>query len=104
MGGSLVVPFARATDLVELLKGLREIGYAVCALDPDPAGQDLAALDAEAIGPVVLLMGTEGAGLTEEALAEADHRLRIGMESGVDSLNVSVATAIALHRLRCAES
>ncbi len=100
MGGSLVVPFARSTDLVELLKGLREIGYAVCALDPDPTGQDLASLDAETVGPAALLMGTEGGGLSAEALAEADLRLRIGMEPEVDSLNVSVATAIALHRLR----
>lgn len=48
----------------------------------------------------VLLVGSEGAGLSAEALALADARVRIRMAPGVDSLNVSAAAAIALHRLQ----
>ena len=100
MGGSLVVPFGRSADLAALLDDLRALGFETLALDPAPSGSDLASLDPERLGPAALLLGTEGRGLTEGALARADRRLRIAMESGVDSLNVSVAAGIALHRLR----
>lgn len=100
MGGSLIVPFGRAADLALLLDGLRDLGFEVLALDPAPAGCDVASLDPDRLGPVALLLGTEGQGLSDGALARADRRVRISMETGVDSLNVSVAAGIALHRLR----
>lgn len=100
MGGSLVVPFARARDLGELLEDLRSAGFEILALDPADASLDLADLKASEIGPAALLLGTEGEGLSGGALAQADRRVRIAMEPGVDSLNVSVAMGIALHRLR----
>jgi tRNA G18 (ribose-2'-O)-methylase SpoU len=49
---------------------------------------------------LALLLGAEGPGLTAEALAAADARVRIPMASGVDSLNVATAAAIALYHLR----
>ena len=49
-------------------------------------------------GRLALVAGSEGAGLTPEALAHADVALRIPMAPGVDSLNVATATGIALHR------
>ena len=100
MGGSLVVPFARAEDFDALLAGLVDLGVAVVALDPDPEGREIADVDPSALGHAALLVGTEGEGVSEAALARATHRVRIDMEPGVDSLNVSVAAAIALHRFR----
>jgi tRNA G18 (ribose-2'-O)-methylase SpoU len=47
----------------------------------------------------VLLVGAEGAGLTDAALAAADDRVTIQMAAPVDSLNVTVAAGIALHAL-----
>ncbi|MCA9504124.1 MAG: RNA methyltransferase [Spirochaetaceae bacterium] len=99
MGGVLVVPFAQAEDLGRLLDGLRARGVEVLALDPGEPGEDLAAMGEAPAGPVALLLGTEGPGLTQEALARADRRVRIAMRPGVDSLNVAVAAGIALHRL-----
>jgi tRNA G18 (ribose-2'-O)-methylase SpoU len=104
MGGTLCVPFARATGFDELLRGLEALGYALLALDPAPSGVDLARIDPATLGPVAILLGTEGAGLSEAALERADIRARIDMEPGVDSLNVSVAAAIALHCLRVESS
>jgi tRNA G18 (ribose-2'-O)-methylase SpoU len=100
MGGSLCVPFARAADWPGVLGRLREQGYEVVALDPGQASTRLDAFELRSLGPTALLLGTEGAGLSDAALGYADRRLRIGMEAGVDSLNVSVAAAIALHALR----
>jgi len=100
MGATLVVPFARTDDLGALLDGLKEAGFEILALDPAEDGVDLDDLAASEVGPAALLLGTEGEGLSEEALARADRRVRIAMEPGVDSLNVSVAAGIALARLR----
>jgi tRNA G18 (ribose-2'-O)-methylase SpoU len=48
---------------------------------------------------VALLVGAEGRGLTDAALAAADLQVRIPMAEGADSLNVATAAAVALHRL-----
>jgi tRNA G18 (ribose-2'-O)-methylase SpoU len=100
MGGSLCVPFARTGDLVGFLARLRALGFCVLAFDPKEPGDRLETLAARAAGPVALLLGTEGEGLSEAALAAADRRVRIEMEPGVDSLNVATAAAIGLHVLR----
>lgn len=102
MGGSLCVPFARSIDLSKTLSGLRDAGFRLVALDPAPKSTPLRDLSAASWGPVALLVGTEGAGLTETALASCDARVRIEMESGVDSLNVAMAAGIALHAFRTA--
>jgi tRNA G18 (ribose-2'-O)-methylase SpoU len=46
---------------------------------------------------VALLLGAEGPGLTDEAQQAAHLRVRIPMTSGVDSLNVATAAAVAFH-------
>jgi tRNA G18 (ribose-2'-O)-methylase SpoU len=79
---------------------LRDSGFAVLAFDPKEPGDEVDALLGEALGPVALLVGTEGPGLSAAALAAATRRVRIAMEPGVDSLNVATAVAIGLHALR----
>jgi tRNA G18 (ribose-2'-O)-methylase SpoU len=49
---------------------------------------------------IALLAGSEGAGLTPEALEHGDIRVRIPIAPAVDSLNVMVAVGIALHALQ----
>lgn len=95
MGHVLHVPFARIASL----HALRGAGFEVVALTPSA---DAESIDDVASAPprrVALVLGAEGPGLSEEWLAAADRRLRIDIAPGVDSLNVSVAAAIALHRL-----
>ena len=46
-----------------------------------------------------LVLGPEGPGLAEDALARCDRIVRIPMAEGVDSLNVAAAGAILIHRL-----
>ena len=54
-----------------------------------------------------VLLGAEGPGLTDAALAAADRLVRIPMAAGVDSLNVATAAAVAFAHLgstwRCAK-
>jgi tRNA G18 (ribose-2'-O)-methylase SpoU len=96
MGASLLVPFARCSEWPAPLKLLREAGYRVVALHPGEDASPIATATA-ASERLVLLLGTEGGGLSESALAQADERVRIPMAPGVDSLNVATASGIALH-------
>lgn len=101
MGGALRVPFARVAEWPAGLARLREAGYTVIALTPAGA-VDIADLGAAQPAPerAALLLGAEGAGLSEGARAQADVEVRIAMAPGADSLNVAAAAAIALHRFR----
>ena len=97
MGHVLRVPFTRAAAWPGVLGDLRRLGFEVLALTPAKGADDLAAV---ARRPrQALLVGAEGAGLSAEALAAADRRVRIPMAAGVDSLNVATAAAVALHHL-----
>ena len=49
---------------------------------------------------LAIVMGTEGDGLSHEAIAGADYVVRIPMAHGVDSLNVAAAAAVAFWQLR----
>jgi tRNA G18 (ribose-2'-O)-methylase SpoU len=53
--------------------------------------------DARLGGPLVLVVGSEGAGVPPEVARSADMRVRIPMRARVESLNVSVAAALLLY-------
>jgi tRNA G18 (ribose-2'-O)-methylase SpoU len=95
MGHVLGVPFATNGDLPEILTTLRGQGFTVVALTPS-GSTALAGARAER---VAVLLGSEGHGLSEEALAAADVRAAIPMARGVDSLNVATAAAVAFYEL-----
>jgi tRNA G18 (ribose-2'-O)-methylase SpoU len=100
MAATLQVPFARIEDWPDGLFGLRARGFALVALTPrDPS----VPLDSfAAAGPrdrLVLVLGTEGEGLSAPVVDAADYRVRIPIRQEVDSLNLAVASGIALSRL-----
>ncbi|HIF95914.1 MAG TPA: RNA methyltransferase [Myxococcales bacterium] len=99
LGAALCVPFARVSEWPVALEQLKEQGYSLVALDP--AGESIASVARGGLpARSALFFGTEGAGLSEDTLSQVDLRLQIGMETGVDSLNVATASGIALHRFR----
>lgn len=98
MGHVLAVPFAPLEPWPDGLKWLRDSGFRVLALTPAAGSVPLS----EAVRPgerVAVLLGSEGPGLTEEAIAAADAAVRIPMAGGVDSLNVATAGAVAFYAL-----
>lgn len=97
MGHVLRVPFAQVDDLPATVSTLHAAGFCVAALTPAADAVDLRAYDPG--GPVALLLGAEGPGLSPEALGLADVRVQIPMPDGVDSLNVATAAAIAFYEL-----
>ena len=97
MGATLVLPFARVQKWPADLERLRERGFVRVALTPRSDALDIA----DFVPPVrcALLVGNEGQGLSDAALAACDRRVRIPMMADVDSLNVATAVGIVLHRL-----
>ena len=100
MGHVLHVPFARTGPIGPALEHLRAVGCTVLALTPEPSAVDLDEAAGLRAGPLALLLGAEGPGLTPEAVAGADRAVRIPITGAVDSLNVAAAGAIACHALR----
>lgn len=99
MGHVLRVPYARLEPWPGGLGRLKKLGFTVVALTPDPGARDIRSIGAGEAGRPALVLGTEGGGLTPRAFAEADLRVRIPIAAGADSLNISVACAVALSRL-----
>jgi tRNA G18 (ribose-2'-O)-methylase SpoU len=99
MGGTLCIPFAQVTSWPAGLSRLRDAGFQLVALDlaDDAIPLDELGLRIVPDRPVALLLGTEGRGISEAALDQVDHAVRIQMAPGVDSLNVATASGIAMH-------
>jgi tRNA G18 (ribose-2'-O)-methylase SpoU len=95
MGAVFAVPYARAPDWPSAVDELRSRGFRVLALTPAPDAVALDEVRYDARAPLAVLLGTEGAGLTDRAAAMADERVRIPMMAGIDSLNVAAAAAVA---------
>lgn len=93
-GAAARVPVARVVNLTRALKQCQQAGFTVIGLDADGA---TALYDLEAaVGPLVVVVGSEGRGLSRLVGETCDLRVSIPMVSTVESLNASVAAAIAL--------
>ena len=82
----------------EALKKLRQDGYRIVVASPHEHDVDLENFDLTK-GKVALVFGCERPGLTEWAKNEADEFMKIPMVGFTESLNVSVAVAVAIHHL-----
>lgn len=88
-------PVARCTNLTRTLEAYKKAGLTVVGLaaDADMDISEVAALD----GPLVIVMGSEGKGLSRLVGETCDLRVRIPMPGGAESLNAGVATGIVLY-------
>lgn len=100
MGSVFIVPW---TWLDGSLGTLGRWGFrtAAMALTDNSISIDNPLLTAEP--KLAVVMGTEGDGLPQETIADADYVVRIPMSHGVDSLNVAAAAAVAFWQLRAPE-
>ncbi|MCF3960526.1 23S rRNA (guanosine(2251)-2'-O)-methyltransferase RlmB [Streptomyces fuscigenes] len=94
-GTAARTPVARCTNLTRTLEAYKKAGLTVVGLaaDGDMEIADVAALD----GPLVIVMGSEGKGLSRLVGETCDLRVRIPMPGGAESLNAGVATGIVLY-------
>ena len=99
MGTVLQVPWTRVGDWPSTKAALAASGFHVAALALADGAVDLREFAASAPERVALVLGTEGEGLTPEALAAADTIVTIPMAHGIDSLNVAATAAVAMYAL-----
>ncbi|GEB52702.1 MULTISPECIES: 23S rRNA (guanosine(2251)-2'-O)-methyltransferase RlmB [Streptomyces] len=94
-GTAARTPVARATNLTRALESYQKAGLMVIGLaaDGDVELQDVAALD----GPLVVVVGSEGKGLSRLVGEACDLRVRIPMPGGAESLNAGVAAGVVLY-------
>lgn len=97
MAAALTLPWARADPWPQALSTLVDGGFEVLGLTPDPSAENIRTWRRPPEGKVALLLGTEGDGLSPDALAAVDTWLRIPMAGSIDSLNVAAAAAIACY-------
>lgn len=96
------VPVAQVTNLTRALESLQKDGFTVVGLAAD-GPEDIDALPV-LTDRLVLVIGSEGAGLSRLVGETCDWLARISMRGGTESLNASVAAGIALHAVFAARS
>ena len=93
------VKVAQATNLTNVLKKLKSAGFWAVGAEADQS-QDYRTLDYKM--PVVLVVGSEGKGISRLVLESCVFKVHLPMLGHVNSLNVSVATAILLYHIHAA--
>ncbi len=92
-GAAEVVPLIAVTNLVRSLQKLQQKGLWVVGTAGE-AEQTLYQQDMT--GPLILVMGAEGAGMRRLTRETCDFLVHLPMQGSVSSLNVSVATGVCL--------
>jgi len=96
VGSLFHLPVATEPDPAAAVAAARETGLVVLAADG--GGEvDLFAADDLLAGPTAWLFGNEAWGLPAELAALADHRVRIPLLGGAESLNLATAAAVCLY-------
>jgi 23S rRNA (guanosine2251-2'-O)-methyltransferase len=89
---------AQVTNLNQTIRQLKEDGVWIAGLEEDPAAVDLGSADLS--GPLAIVVGSEGEGISRLTRESCDFLLRVPMSGEIQSLNASVAGSIALYLAR----
>ncbi|MDH6243695.1 23S rRNA (guanosine(2251)-2'-O)-methyltransferase RlmB [Mycobacterium sp. OTB74] len=92
-GAAARLAVARATNLNRTLKDWADAGLLVVGLD---AGGDTTLDELDGSGPMVVVVGSEGKGLSRLVREHCDHIVSIPMAGPTESLNASVAAGVVL--------
>lgn len=95
-GALFSVPLCRSHNLKETLEEFKNYGMQIAACTEKGA---LPLDKADLIGPLAVIMGNEGEGISLEYLKRSDLKIAIPMYGKIESLNVSVATGIVLYEI-----
>ena len=96
-GAAARIPVAQTVNLVRQLKSYQDSGCMVVGLasEGEVSLPDLDLAD----GPLVLVVGSEGAGLRGLVAETCDQLVSIPMANSVESLNAGVAASVALYAI-----
>ena len=90
------VKVAKVVNLVQTMKKLKEKGYWIVGTDMDNS-VDYREIDYS--GKIVLVIGSEGFGMSESIKKSCDFIARIPMNGKINSLNASVAAGIMIYEV-----
>jgi 23S rRNA (guanosine2251-2'-O)-methyltransferase len=93
-GAAESVPYITVTNLARTIRELQERGVRVIGTADETATSIYAA---DLTGPLALILGAEGEGMRRLTRETCDQLVRIPMAGSVESLNVSVASAVCLY-------
>ena len=96
-GAAARIPVAQATNLTRALESYRKAGFFVVGLDADGDVQ-LPGLEL-ADQPLVVVVGSEGKGLSRLVRETCDQIVSIPMAGATESLNAGIATAVTLYEI-----
>jgi 23S rRNA (guanosine2251-2'-O)-methyltransferase len=96
-GAAVRVPVAKAANLNTVLRQAKEAGYFVLGLDGE-GDVKLPGLEL-AVEPIVLVVGSEGKGLSRLTRELCDQIVSIPIDSHMESLNAGMAVAISLYEV-----
>lgn len=96
-GAAEVVPFVQVTNLSRALQALKARGVWLFGADGEAENS---LFDSDLTTSLALVMGAEGAGMRRLTKEQCDYLVHLPMAGSVSSLNVSVATGIALFEAR----
>jgi tRNA G18 (ribose-2'-O)-methylase SpoU len=98
LGATLSVPWEYVKDPVEVVKRLKADGIKICSLELTDKPKMVWDLKKEDF-PLCLVLGNEISGVSKELIDESDFSVELPMQGIKQSLNVSVATGIALYEM-----
>lgn len=98
VGAAETVPYFEVNNLAQALKAMQALGYWVVGTGLGENSEPLGSF--KLTGPTVVVMGAEGDGMRRLTTEGCDYLVEIPMRGAVESLNVSVATAVVLYHLR----
>jgi 23S rRNA (guanosine2251-2'-O)-methyltransferase len=90
------LPVARVVNISKCLETLKARGLWIAAADT--SGEPYASADLT--GPLALVVGSEGGGISRLVLSGCDRRVALPLHGKIDSLNASVACGILLYEIR----
>ncbi|MDX1949687.1 MAG: 23S rRNA (guanosine(2251)-2'-O)-methyltransferase RlmB [Rickettsiales bacterium] len=91
------VAYARFSSLSKSLEYLKEQGFIIVGLS---GKAEISVNKFTQKGNICLVVGSEGKGISENIQALCDYLVKVEISDAVESLNASVATAIALHSIK----
>lgn len=95
-GALLDMPFMIVPNILDVLNELKQVDFKVYGASTEGEGLDKCQFSEKR----VLVLGSEGEGLSKRAKLKIDEMVSIEMKHEFDSLNVSAAAAILMHRMR----
>lgn len=94
-GALMEIPFVIIPNTLDVLNELKQVGFTIYGASME--GREVESCQFS--NKKVLVLGSEGKGISKRAISKIDEMISIRMKHKFDSLNVSAAAAILIHRM-----